>query len=434
MQAPYGYTLSDKPVAFKVTSENPQEYLEVKMPNKPVMGRVTVEKTGEVLVGANKIVGKGFNQYVPIYEVRGLAGATFDIIARTDIVTPDGTVRAKAGTVVDTITTGKDGLAQSKLLYLGDYYAVETKAPFGMVLNKDQYDFSLVYESQSVPVVFSQIGVFNDRQKAAVTLEKVCEMPDNAAEDFNPYDNILFGLFAREDILTADGTVAIPADELLDYITFDTNGNSDIKTDLPFGSYYVQELQTERGYVLDESQYEFAFDYAGQNTAVVNIAVNDGNPIENRLQRGSLKVIKTFENKETPIAGVPFTITGTTTVGTEVVINAVTDSNGEIFLENLLVGDYSVKELESDLTVGYPKLVKRRLNRHGVPQIPHETLPTDWVNPPIVQRKRLIQHKKQYQMLNPLCKRLGRRARKLSRPLNRQEKRAKARLRPLRNL
>jgi len=158
------------------------------------MGRLTIVKTGEMLVGADKIAGKGFNQYVPRYEVKYLADATFDIIARHDIVTPDGTVRAKAGTVVDTVTTTADG-AQSKLLYLVDYYAVERKAPFGMVLNTDEFDFSLVYKDQLTPVVFEQVGVYNERQKAEVSIEKTYEMPEGAAEDFNPYEDVMFGLW-----------------------------------------------------------------------------------------------------------------------------------------------------------------------------------------------------------------------------------------------
>ncbi|HCC34800.1 MAG TPA: hypothetical protein DEQ02_03880 [Ruminococcaceae bacterium] len=352
-QSPYGYVLSDEPVPFKVTSENPQEYLEVKMPNKPAMGKVTIEKTGEMLVGADEIVGKSHIRYVPKYKVRSLPGTVFDIIARTDIVTPDGTVRAAAGNVVDTVTTGADGTAESELLYLGDYYAVERQTIPGMVLNTDKHDFSLVYEDQLTPIVTAQVGVYNERQKAAVTVEKVCEIPENAAEDFNPYAEILFGLFAREDILTADGTVAIQKDALLEYITFDEDGKATIQTDLPISVYYVQELQTGAGYAIDDTQYDFTFEYTGQDTAIVEIAINEGKPIENKLQRGSLKVIKTFEGKETPIAGVPFTIIGQTAVGTVVEINAVTDENGEILLENLLIGNYTVKELESDLTAGY---------------------------------------------------------------------------------
>jgi len=64
-------------------------------------------------------------------------------------------------------------------------------------------------------------------------------------------------------------------------------------------------------------------------------------------------VIKVFEGVTRPIPGVPFTITGETLVGVTVTIEAVTDENGMIILENLLVGNYTVQELENNLTVGY---------------------------------------------------------------------------------
>jgi uncharacterized surface anchored protein len=99
VQAPYGYLLSETPVTFKVTSENPVEYLEVKMPNQPVKGKVTVQKTGEVLTGAIEIPTKDGSLFTPEYTVRGIAGATFDIIAAEDIITPDGTMRAAEGEV-----------------------------------------------------------------------------------------------------------------------------------------------------------------------------------------------------------------------------------------------------------------------------------------------------------------------------------------------
>ena len=352
-QSPYGYLLSEKPVPFKVTAENPVAFLEVKMPNKPAMGQITIEKKGEILVGADKITGKSYTQWIPKYEVSSLAGATFDIIARRDIVTPDGTVRAKAGTVVDTVTTLADGKAQSKLLYLGDYYAIEKSVPVGMVLNTKEFDFSLIYKDQNTPIVFEQISVFNERQKAEVSMEKSCELPENPPEDFNPYEDIVFGLFAREDIKTADGTVAIPKDELLEYITFDKTGKTILNTDLPLAKYYVLEIMCGQAYVLDETQYDFEFAYAGKDKAVVKLAVNDGVPIENRLQRGSLKLIKTFEGKDVPLADIPFHITGQTTVGTTVEIDVVTDENGEINIEGLLVGEYKISELECDLSAGY---------------------------------------------------------------------------------
>ena len=329
------------------------EIAQATTPAEPVMGRVTVEKTGEVLTGATEIVGEDYTQLVPRYEVRGLLGAVFDIIARKDIITPDGTVRAAAGTVVDTIPTTADGKAESKLLHLGDYYAVERTAPFGMVLNDREHDFSLTYEDQTTAIVVAQIGAYNTRQKVKVTLSKDCEVPDDAPEGYNPYVGITFGLFAREDVLAFDGTVAIPAGRCIEYVSVDNAGTAEVLTDLPRGSYYVKELFAHKGYSLNETEYDFIFTNAGQMVAVVEIAANDGAPIENKLQRGSLKIIKVFEERETPIAGVPFTITGITTVGTTVTIEAKTDENGEILLEDLLIGEYTVTELASDLTVGY---------------------------------------------------------------------------------
>ena len=74
--------------------------------------------------------------YQPVYEVKGLAGAVYEITAAEDIITPDGTLRYAKGEVVDTVTTDENGLAKSKELYLGRYTVVEITAPEGMVINK----------------------------------------------------------------------------------------------------------------------------------------------------------------------------------------------------------------------------------------------------------------------------------------------------------
>jgi hypothetical protein len=75
IQSPYGYLLSETPIPFKVTSENPVEYLEVVMPNTPVKGKVTVQKTGEVLTGASEIPSKDGTIYAPEYTMRGMSTA-----------------------------------------------------------------------------------------------------------------------------------------------------------------------------------------------------------------------------------------------------------------------------------------------------------------------------------------------------------------------
>jgi uncharacterized surface anchored protein len=175
VQSPYGYLLSEQPIPFKVTSENPVEYLEVKMPNQPVKGKVTVQKTGEVLTGAAEIPTKDGSLFTPEYTVRGIAGATFDIIAAEDIITPDGTLRAAEGEVVDTITTGADGYATSKELYLGNYYAIETAVPYGFLLDETPLPFSLVYQDQYTALVSAETGLYNERAKGEIALIKTAE-------------------------------------------------------------------------------------------------------------------------------------------------------------------------------------------------------------------------------------------------------------------
>ena len=90
--------------------------------------------------------------YQPVFSEKGLAGATYQVIAAEDIVTGDGTLRYEKGTVVDEITTGEDGTATSKELYLGKYDVVEVKAPIGFVLNATPSNVELVYAGQEVSV------------------------------------------------------------------------------------------------------------------------------------------------------------------------------------------------------------------------------------------------------------------------------------------
>ena len=326
----------------------------IAIPNETKLAQLTVTKTGEQLVGATKQPNKDDDVlYTPVYEITGLRGAKFDVVADEDIYNVYGVLLHKKGDVVDSIVTDADGKAVTKLLHLGRYILVETEVPYGCVKSDEVYSVTLGFDGQVTDIISKEISIHNERQKAEINLSKYCEIPENAPDGFNPYGGIVFGLYAKEDIKTADGTVVIPAGSLMEYITFNKDGSSKIKTDLPFGNFFVTEIKTEMGYAFDETEYDVIFDYAGAETAKVVINVNGGEPVVNKLLRGSLRIIKEFEGKTTPVSGVSFTITGKTVVGTTVIIEAVTNEDGEIILENLLVGEYTVKELESELTVGY---------------------------------------------------------------------------------
>lgn len=207
VQAPYGYVLDSTPVYFDVAEEHSSNeggitVIKVDKPNMAQKGTVSIEKTGEVFSGVN-ISGEENADviYQPVYEVKGLAGAVYEITAAEDIITPDGTLRYAKGEVVDTVTTDENGLAKSKELYLGKYTVVEITAPEGMVINKEAHEVELTYAGQEVSVTETATSFVNDRQKVTVSLEKTIEKNDifNIGNG-DEMKNISFGLLPPKNL------------------------------------------------------------------------------------------------------------------------------------------------------------------------------------------------------------------------------------------
>lgn len=349
VKAPYGYTVSKKPIPFTVSASEPSTMLEVTCKNQPVKGTVTIEKLGERFVGSDFIGTKLGVMFSPIYELQNLEGVTFDIVAVEDIKTQDGTVRYKQGETVDTITTGKDGKATSKALYLGKYQAVETSTLDGFVLDGTAHPFELTYKDQDTEIVTTSMCLENARQKAKVSLFKEYETVNG--QEYNPLSEVKFGLYAREDILTASGDVGIEKGSLIEVISIDEFGNGTIHTDLPAGNYTIKEVATGKGYLLTDKAYDFDFHYMGQEAPYIPIHINDGKPILNKLMRGNLEITKTSEDKK--VEGISFKVTGTTEIGTAYEEIFKTDKDGKIVIKDLLIGTYEVSEVLNDLTVGY---------------------------------------------------------------------------------
>ena len=355
VQAPYGYVLDSTPVSFDVTEENAiQEgtikLVKVEKPNMAQKGSISVEKTGEVFFGVNVSGEEGKDViYQPVYKVKGLAGATYKITADEDVVTPDGTLRYHKGDVVDTITTDEEGTAKSKELYLGKYTVTETKAPEGMVINKDGHQVELTYAGQEVAVTETATSFYNERQKVKISLEKMLEQDETFGIGKNDeLKNISFGLYAKEDIVSESGTV-IPADGLIEIIGLAEDGTATVATDLPFGSYYIKEMTTDEHYILNDEQYAFTFDYAGQDTETVEIKVNDGKPIENKLIYGSVSGKKVDENGEAlagAVIGI-FKADETEFTAEHAFMTVKSGEDGSFAFKKVPYGNWIVKEIEA---------------------------------------------------------------------------------------
>ena len=355
VQAPYGYVLDSTPVSFDVTEENSTQeggitLIKVDKPNMAQKGTISVEKTGEVFFGVN-VSGEEDKDviYQPVYKVKGLAGAVYEITADEDVITLDGTLRYHKGDVVDTVTTNEDGKAKSKELYLGKYTVVETKAPNGMVINKEKHSVELTYAGQDVAVTETATSFVNERQKVKISLEKVLEQNETFGIGKNDkIKNISFGLYAKEDIVSSSGTV-IPADGLIEIITLDENGTATANTDLPFGSYYIKEIATDEHYILSDTQYPFTFEYAGQDTETVEIKVNDGKPIENKLIYGSVSGKKIDENGEAlggALIGI-FKADETEYTKEHAIMTATSEKDGSFSFAKVPYGKWIVREIEA---------------------------------------------------------------------------------------
>lgn len=350
VSAPYGYTLNSEPVYFAVTADNATEenavtVVEVTKPNTAQKGVIRISKSGEVFFSVTEADGI----YQPVFTVKGLAGAVYELTAAEDIITPDGTLRYAAGEVVDTVTTDETGLAESKPLYLGKYEVREITAPDGYVLNTEVHTAELVYAGQEVEITETAADFCNKRQKAAVSLDKVLEQDERfGIGKSGELSAVTFGLFAAGELTATDGSI-IPADGLLEIVSVDENGHAVCKTDLPFGSYYLKELSTDGHYILSNEKYPIAFEYAGQDTVLVEFKANGGAPIENKLLYGVIHGLKKDEDGS-GLAGALiglFRADCTEFTTENAILTATSAEDGSFSFARVPYGNWIVREIEA---------------------------------------------------------------------------------------
>lgn len=341
----YGYVLDSAPIAFRV--DGSKTVVTVEKHNMPQKGIVNISKSGEVFFSAVESDGV----YSLVFADKNLAGATYEITAAEDIITPDGTLRYAKGMVVDTVNTDESGSAASKPLYLGKYTVRETKAPYGMVLNDEAKSVELTYAGETVEITETAAEFYNDRQKAVLSLSKILDKDEIFGIGNNgEILSVQFGLYAAEDLTAADGTI-IPKDGLLEIANCNENGSITFETDIPVGAkLYVKEIATDSHYILSDEKHPVTFDYAGQDTALVEIKANGGEAIKNDILYSSVKGLKIDRETEKPIVGAKFGLfrSGETEFTAEsAILTAESGEDGVFTFKNIPYGDWLIKELQS---------------------------------------------------------------------------------------
>ena len=204
----------------------------------------------------------------------------------------NGDVKYKAGDYVQTITTTEEG-ATSDPLYLGWYRVREVSTKEGYFIGANEFEIELTYHDQSIDVFTEYITAYNERQHMKVKLEK--EIEENPYYP-NPdaYKDVIFGVFSEEDITNADGEILLEKDSLVDCFGLNDSYQGQSSVDFPCGTkWYVKELQTAEGFVLNTTQYPFEFTPQPQEIPLIWIDLNeDGTVIKNEWMKGEVELYK----------------------------------------------------------------------------------------------------------------------------------------------
>ncbi len=333
--------------------------LNIDVGNDSQKGKISVYKSGDAFTGVTAMGSAisvdekgnveeiGQTTYTPVFTECALSGAVFQITAAEDIVTADGTTRAKAGDVVAEITTDENGYAETELLYLGKYEVREIKAPFGYVLNSQPKTVELTYAGQEIAVRDTVNTAFeNDYQGVRISLSKVMENDELfGIYGKDNFSSVRFGLFAAEEITASNGT-SIPAGGLISGVSLGEDMTAKFDAKLPFGKYYVQEIATDEKYVLNGEKYLVTFEYMGQDIQTVDI---DCGQFINSIKRGSVhgnKVNESGEPLENAVFGL-FRTDCTEFAEGNALMTAVSDENGYFEFADAAYGNYIVCEIEA---------------------------------------------------------------------------------------
>lgn len=281
IKAPYGYILKDAEIPFNVDGRTTEIF--INFDNQAQKGQISLEKFGEQFVNADFIGTEYGVMYTPIYENTYLSGVSYEIRAKEDIIGQEGTVWYKAGDLVETITTGKNGKTTSSKLPLGSYTLQESSTLPGYVLDPTIYEVDIEYAGQDVDIVIKNLAMTNERQKLELELYKTFEDADKEA-----YKDVVFGVYTKTDIKIGEETI-IPINSLVGVLTIDENGKNKEQLDLPIGDYYVKELSTNVGFELDKNVHEFTFEHGETTKEKINVKLNE---IFNAKRRLDIEIMK----------------------------------------------------------------------------------------------------------------------------------------------
>ena len=295
-----GYMISSKK-AITVTADKTATTEFVNKASAPEKGKITIHKRDA--------------------ETRAdLEGAKFEVAAAEDIYVGNGYCIYPKGTVIDTITTGADGIAETtKAIYKGYSYTVtEIEAPKGYSISDEPTQTIKLVEQQAEFVV-----------------------------DFENEQNTIPFKITKTDISTGelipDCTFEILNENKEQVITGTTDENGIAHFQLAIGKYFYREISAPDIYEIDDTPYPFEIT---ENDDIVKAEMT------NKKKSGSIKVTK-ITTGNLNIEGIKFYATGISDTNKDLKFEATTNENGVAMFDKLVIGKYVITEDGSTVPAAY---------------------------------------------------------------------------------
>ncbi len=348
-KASNNYKLDWPGCTFTINSEC---YLhEITAENQPILGELSITKTGEQWSFKDKKFAKNKNISLPKVK--------FELYAKENIFIKDQIVYPANKKIAD-IITDSNGKGSVKDLPQGKYYVKEVHTFNDYILDEVKHEFEIVRDSNRK---YSQanISIQNKLKTSRIELFKFYYKDDDIKQEKAiPLKNAKFGLYLKEDLCDALGNIVLKKDTCISEQY--TNEKGIITFDgLPYANFYVKELEPPKDFIINDGIVEIHLkDFKYDPEKGLYYIRKD---ILNKQQHFSLFITKTaeaytdylkqksvygefcsYQIGESTLQNVSFSLYNE---NKQLLKNKITDLNGKVIFDNLIPGKYYVAETSS---------------------------------------------------------------------------------------
>lgn len=241
----------------------------------------------------------------------------------------------KDGELLKSYTTDANGKFTTDYFVCGEGYTVKEITPSkGYLLDETVYTPDVAADNYAIEKNTESLAVTEQVIKGTVQLTKV---------DKDYPENKLTGAEFEVYVDTNNDKKLDANDTLLGKLTEAERGIYNM-SGLVYGGYFVKETVAPKGFILDSNAYYFEI---AENVKTVVVENEAGKGFVNVSQSGSLKIVKTSSDDK--VEGFSFRVTSENGYDE----TFTTDKNGEILIEDIRLGTYTISEIANGASSNY---------------------------------------------------------------------------------